>query len=164
MKKHLNQLTASLKEIFSWHKSRVECFSNLLVSLISRQTVNLAHLATHFPSKAQIGSNYRRIQGFFKEVEFNYHDVAQWNIDQLLSHKEKVYLVLDRTNWKFGKTEINILMLSAVYEGIAIPLYWVTLPHKGNSASQLRIQLMKRFIHQFGHNRIAAVLLELRTF
>ena len=78
----------------------------------------------------KIESNYRRIQSFFKEVEFDYDRVAHWSIEQMLSNKEKFYLAIDRTNWQFGKTDINILMLSAVYEGIAIPLYWEMLPHQ----------------------------------
>lgn len=158
MKKHLNQLTSSLNEIFTWHKSRVDCFANLLISLISRQTVNLAHLAAHFARNTKIESNYRRIQSFFKEVEFDYDRVGHWSIEQMLSNKDKFYLAIDRTNWQFGKTDINILMLSAVYEGIAIPLYWEMLPHQGNSKSALRIKLVKRFVKQFGTDCIAGIL------
>ena len=62
MKKHLDQLTSSLNEIFNWHKSRVDCFANLLTNLISRQTLHLTHLATHFARDTKIESNYRRIQ------------------------------------------------------------------------------------------------------
>lgn len=32
-------------------------------------------------------------------------------------------LILDRTNWKFGKTNCNILYLAALHQGIAIPLF-----------------------------------------
>ena len=158
MKRYFNQLTDSLKEILNWHKSRLDCLGGLLLGLMSRQTVNLAHLAVHFPNKTKLESNYRRIQSFFKEVDFDYDSVARWSVNQLLSTKEKFYLALDRTNWQFGKTHINILMLSAVYEGVAIPLYWTTLPHKGNSTSQLRIDLVKRFTAQFGIERIAGSL------
>ncbi len=158
MKKHLKQLTNSLKEMFNWHKSRLDCFANLLVSLISRQTVNLAHLAPNFASNTKIESNYRRIQSFFKEVEFDYDAVAKWSVEQMLSNKAKFYLALDRTNWQFGNTDINILMLSAVHEGVAIPLYWEMIPHKGNSKSEVRIELVKRFIQQFGVGCIAGIL------
>ena len=129
-----------------------------MVSLISRQTVNLAHLAPHFASNTKIESNYRRIQSFFKEVEFDYDAVAKWSVEQMLSNKAKFYLALDRTNWQFGNTDINILMLSAVHEGVAIPLYWEMIPHKGNSKSEVRIDLVKRFIQQFGVGCIAGIL------
>jgi len=31
---------------------------------------------------------------------------------------------MDRTNWKWGKTHVNILMLSIAYKGISIPIVW----------------------------------------
>jgi len=31
-------------------------------------------------------------------------------------------LTLDRTNWKFGQTNINILCLAIVQQGVAIPV------------------------------------------
>ena len=67
-------------------------------------------------------------------------------------------LVFDRTNWQWGKKNINILMLAVVYKGIAIPVYWLLLNKKGNSHSRERIALLKRFIGQFGKERILKVL------
>jgi hypothetical protein len=157
MKKYFNQLRGSLCEIFNWHKSRIDCLSNLLLGLISSQTVNLSKIAVHFKNNNKISSNYRRIQNFFKDVSFDFDDVARFNTHQLLSTKKKWNLILDRTNWKFGKTDINILVLSVAYEGIAIPLYYELLDHKGNSDSQIRIKLMQKFISNFGKNRIGCL-------
>ena len=122
MKKHFNQLTGSLSKIFDWHKSRIDCFGNLLLGLISSQTVNLSKISRNFKNNNKISSNYRRIQNFFKDVEFDFDEVAKFNTHQLLSSRSKWNLILDRTNWQFGKTDINILVLSVAYEGIAIPL------------------------------------------
>jgi hypothetical protein len=36
---------------------------------------------------------------------------------------QKLKLILDRTNWKFGKKHINILCLSAVTDKGNIPLF-----------------------------------------
>lgn len=158
MKKHFNQLRESLSKIFTWHKSRIDCLSNLLIGLISSQTVNLSKISRCFKNNNQISSNYRRSQVFFKDVEFDFDAIAEFGINHLLSRKDKLYLVIDRTNWQLGKTNINILMLSAVYEGIAIPLYYDLLDHRGNSDSQFRINLVKRFISKFGKERIACIL------
>lgn len=68
------------------------------------------------------------------------------------------YLVFDRTNWQWGKKNINILVLAVIYKGIAIPVYWLLLNKKGNSNSRERIALLKRFISQFGKERIIKVL------
>lgn len=63
---------------------------------------------------------------------------------------------MDRTNWRWGKSDINILMLSVVYKGIALPIFWSLLPKFGNSDTQERIDLMKRFISRFGKKFIQA--------
>lgn len=68
------------------------------------------------------------------------------------------YLTLDRTNWKWGQKDINILMLAIVYKGVAVPVYWLLLNKKGNSSTRERIALLKRFIGQFGKGKIKGVL------
>lgn len=68
------------------------------------------------------------------------------------------YLTFDRTNWQWGKKNINILMLAIAYKGIAIPVYWVLLNKKGNSSTRERIALTNRFITQFGKKRIIKFL------
>lgn len=39
---------------------------------------------------------------------------------------------MDRINWKFGKIDINILMISVCYKGVGILLIWKFLFKKGN--------------------------------
>lgn len=56
---------------------------------------------------------------------------------------------MDRTNWKFGKTDINILMISVCYKGVGIPLIWKLLPKKGNSNRKEREELIDRYIKLF---------------
>jgi len=68
------------------------------------------------------------------------------------------YLSLDRTNWKWGKTNINLLVLAVVYRGTAIPVYWLPLNKRGNSNTRERMALMKRFINRFGRRRIKGLL------
>ena len=46
---------------------------------------------------------------------------------------------MDRTQWQWGKRPINILMLSLVHKGTAIPIYWSMISHRGNSNTQQRI-------------------------
>lgn len=101
-------------------------------------------------------SHYRRIQRFLAQVCLNYDEVA------LLLYRlfalDKVTLSIDRTNWQWGQANINIFMLSVVYRGIAIPLYWTLLDKRGNSNSKERIELIERFIATFGKGSIKHVL------
>jgi hypothetical protein len=71
---------------------------------------------------------------------------------------DKCILILDRTNWKWGKTPINILMLSIAYRGIGIPLFWVVLNLEGNSCAEDRIDLLKRVVERLGISRIEVLL------
>jgi len=61
---------------------------------------------------------------------------------------------MDRTNWKLGKLNINILFIGIVYKGVAFPILWVTLSKQGNSNTAERIALMDRFIDIFGTEKI----------
>jgi hypothetical protein len=54
-------------------------------------------------------------------------------IFRLLPHQPPYRLAMDRTNWKFGKTDINVLVLAVVYQGVAFPLMFKMLPKFGNS-------------------------------
>jgi hypothetical protein len=65
---------------------------------------------------------------------------------------------MDRTNWKFGAADINILVLAIVYKGVAFPLLFRMMPKFGNSSTQERIDLMDHFIRLFGVESIECLL------
>src|SRR5208283_2775448 len=48
-------------------------------------------------------------------------------------------LAIDRTNWCFGRTTINVLMISVMWNGMGVPLIWVLLPSAVNSNTRTRI-------------------------
>ncbi|MFK7978765.1 MAG: hypothetical protein AB8G86_02180, partial [Saprospiraceae bacterium] len=55
-------------------------------------------------------------------------------------------IAIDRTNWKLGKININILYIGLVLEnGRFIPLYFKLLAKKGNSSQQERMDLFEEF-------------------
>lgn len=59
-------------------------------------------------------------------------------------------LALDRTNWKVGSKDVNILMLAIVTRRFRVPLLWTVLDHQGNSNTDQRIALMRRYLDLFG--------------
>lgn len=65
---------------------------------------------------------------------------------------------MDRTNWKFGSTNINIMVLAVVYEGVAFPLLYMMMPKFGNSSTKKKIVLISRFIRLFGQDSIECLL------
>ena len=72
--------------------------------------------------------------------------------------KRKFFLTMDRTNWKWGKSNTNILFLGIAYKGISIPICWIILNHQGNSNTKQRIAIIKRFIDKFGDKNILGLL------
>ena len=65
---------------------------------------------------------------------------------------------MDRTNRQWGKSHINLLVLSACYKGVAIPLYWIALDKKGNSDTKERKQLIDYFLEGLGRDRMLGLL------
>jgi hypothetical protein len=77
---------------------------------------------------------------------------------------------MDRTNWKLGKSNVNLLVLGVAYKGMAIPLLWkfLTIEKKidgklieqgkrGNSNTKERKDMLSDFIEIFGVEKIASL-------
>lgn len=76
----------------------------------------------------------------------------------LLPQKDSLVLVMDRTNWKLGQKNINILMLGVNYKNVAFPLMFRMLDKRGNSHTYERIALIKDFMDWFGKDCIDCLL------
>jgi hypothetical protein len=116
-------------------------------------------LAIAMPGTAQKDSKYRRLQRLFSEFTVDFSLIALFIASQL--PYEKYTITFDRTNWKYGKTHVNILFLGIVYQGVAIPILWIILNEEkknGNSNTAERIALMDLFIGIFGAEKIEGFL------
>lgn len=109
-------------------------------------------------SKAEQTSRYRRLQRFFAEFTIDFEMIAGFIFRLFFVTDGHWYLTMDRTNWQWGKSNINMLTLGIAFKGIAIPIYWTLLDKKGNSDTQERIALVQKFIHSFEKSCIAGLL------
>ena len=150
-----NELSSISNQYQKWNKSPAKCFTLFMPALLVKQTCNLSSASKALPIKCLPQSFYRRIQRFFADHYFDYRQISQL-LFYIFSF-DKVQLTLDRTNWTWGKRDINILMLAIVYRGIAIPVVWTLLNKRGNSDTKERIALIQRFISIFGKDRIVNV-------
>ena len=157
MSPQTNDLHAAMQWHLPWHKARVRFIAAFVLSLIKVTTVNLTRVANGLNGHADKRSNYRRIQRFFALFEMDYDLIAQL-LFSLLPAKKNWIVTLDRTNWKFGQLNINILVAGILYQGIAIPLYWTLLDKRGNSNTQERIALMQALLKILDPSRIQAVV------
>lgn len=155
--KHVSELRTTLSHFFDWNKARLDCLGQIIQALFVVRTVNLTQVASAFKSEVKEESSYRRVCRFFTDFVFDMSKIVLL-IFRLFPLGDRFTLILDRTNWKWGKTPINILMLSIAYRGIGIPLFWVVLNLEGNSCAEDRIDLLKRIVERLGVSRIEMLL------
>jgi hypothetical protein len=137
--------------------ARVKLICLFITALCKIKTINYDRLASGFDTKTDKNSSYRRIQRFMKEFDFPMRTVS-FLIFNLLPFKDGLVLILDRTNWKFGAKNINILMLGVSYKNVAFPLMFKMLDKRGNSDTEERIDLVKKYIEWFGKESIDCLL------
>jgi hypothetical protein len=137
--------------------ARIRFFGLFICSLCKVQTVCFEKLAAAFETEAGPGSSLRRIQRFMADYALDTDLIARL-IFKMLPHKPPYRLAMDRTNWKFGEVNINVLTLAIVYEGVAFPLLISMLDKRGNSDTQERMDIMNRYIRLFGQQTVDCLL------
>jgi hypothetical protein len=138
--------------------ARRETLSLLVLGLLSARTTNLSVLACERNAPATTASTYRRLQRFFQHAEPG----ADWATPVVAGlaglgagpHR----LILDRTNWKIGRREVNLLVLAVATRRHRLALMWTVLDRPGNSGAPERIALMERYIARYGAGSIALLL------
>lgn len=108
---------------------------NLLVELLqSQKQVRLERLAANLPLPILFESRRRQLQRFLISPQLSISSVWFALISYLLmsyfSTSKELTVVVDRTQWR----ELNLLMVSIIWQQRAIPLHWQFLTHKGNSS------------------------------
>jgi hypothetical protein len=126
--------------------------AQFVAALLKTRTSNLVKVANSFDSEAESDSVYRQIQRFLKNE-------TPVSIDflKLLNVHGKLKILIDRTEWKFGATWINILTLSVAYKNVAIPILWEVVNHKGNATACEHQAIIEKFVKEFGAGRILRV-------
>jgi len=138
--------------------ARKKFISSFVLGLVKSRNVQFCEVARHLNNDAKTVSNEIRIQDFFREAEIDYKQVAIL-LTCMLPSDQKSRLCIDRTEWNFGKTQVNILMIIAGCGDFQIPLYWELLDNKsGNSSSDNRINLLDLCLKVIGKERIGYIV------
>ena len=155
------ELTSVLNAHFNGkiHLARVKLIAHLIIALCKVQTVSFEKLANAFDSKVDSSSSLRRIQRFMARYSFDSDLVARL-IFGLLPNQGKLILSIDRTNWKFGQTNINIFMLGIVYNGVAFPLLFTMLNKRGKQivkSEEILLNALSDFSEKTSSNRLLQI-------
>ena len=156
--KHISELSGILRTQLQMDKRKIDCLVQLIMALISFRTVNLTKLADGLLGSAKSESKYRRLQrliaGWPKSIDW----LGPWLLSWFYAPDEPISLTMDRTNWQWGKSKINFLVVGVVYKRMAIPLMWTLLPKAGNSNCSDRIKLLNRILKYIEKSRIKNLL------
>jgi IS4 transposase len=141
------------------HKKRQEFLIDLIKGVIKSRSVVFSEIADKIDKDIKTTSIERRIQDFFQKTTIDYQSLAIFLLSFV--HHEKLDLTIDRTEWDFGETQINILCVVASVGKMAIPLYFEMLDNNsGNSGWEDRIEILKSLIGVIGKDRIRILLMD----
>ena len=149
----IRRLERTLAENVTWNKARINFTARFMLALIQVRTVNLSEVAAAFARRARRESHYKRAQRFLRFFELPYAQVARFVV-RLVGVPAPWVLTLDRTDWYFGNTPLNVMVIGIAYRGVAFPLLWTILEKKGCSDTGERIALVAEFVRLFGHRSV----------
>ena len=158
MLKPTDALAEILGSRFHLSPTRAETLSWLVRLVPQHGSVCMYRLAAHVKTKAKIDSTRQRLRRFFERTDLESVSEAKLIVEKLrLAGKHGWHLALDRTNWDFGDVTHNILVLSVLWEGSAIPLFRIMLDKKGNSDTSERENLLQMVCDAFPDQPIASL-------
>lgn len=143
-----------IKNLPTFSKPRTDLIALAVLSIVQVCSISLVQIATGMCTRCQFGSNYRRLQRFIQQVNWIPGELMKL-IVKWANVEGRFTLLIDRTNWEFGQSKINILCISILCDGYSIPIAWTLLDKKGNSRQDERIKLLQSVINTFGCNQIA---------
>lgn len=132
-----------------YHSSTVRNVALVLSAILQTRSVNLNKLKDELGNllakpHLQADSHYKRLVRFFESYAPSrlFLDLLHWALSLI---KDTVtYLYIDATEWEFGSLKIHILVLSADYKGVAVPIFFTVYAHKGILSEKKRIGFVKK--------------------
>jgi hypothetical protein len=115
-------------------------------------------LAAPVASPAQTDSVQRRFYRFFHHVKLDGAAARVRGRRSAGTWRQTLGLGRGSDDWEFGKTTINILMVSVIWNGMGIPLLWTLLPEAGNSNTLEGTGLLDRLRAVFPDVKIASLM------
>lgn len=150
----MGMLLSKLHHLFSQsihaNAARLLGLSFLVSAILRCRTVNLVILSTCDDGRdVSNESRYRRLQDWFLHANLCYRSIGKFIVSRIPKPPKGYTLAMDRTNWKFGRKDINFLVISIVAGTVSVPLVWKVLPMKtkrGNSNTSQRTALTNRLL------------------
>jgi len=124
--------------------ARKKFMLNFAIGIILSKNVHTSDVVIHFDPEVELTSHIRKAERFFNEYKLDYIQLAVLLLCFL--PPGRIHISIDRTNWKFGKQNINFLTATAFCKGVGVPLLFELLDKKGNSNTNERKVLLNRLL------------------
>jgi hypothetical protein len=136
-------LYEALRPVLTMDARRLIVLVALILVVLERRTCVLNVLKTFISLPGSSRTRAQRIKRFMR-YELPPELIARFVLSLLPAGK--IWLILDRTHWKLGKVDINVLLLSVSWKASSLPLMWTVLNRSGNSHTSDRKALLQRFL------------------
>jgi Transposase DDE domain len=151
----ITQLALALKHQFTLDPRTLNFLARFIFALLDKRTVNLARLGNILNASVASQSNQRRASRFLARDATWRTSLSAW---LLTFYPDHVTLAVDRTEWKFGITPINLLVVAVVHNGFAFPIHWCHLGKAGSSNSREVTKLLEQLISSLGNKTVLVLM------
>lgn len=142
---YASSLTDVLSGYLDWHLARLKFAARFTTSLLTLTSSDLWKIAGALKAGVKRESNYRRIQRFLSDYDVDFTMLGGLLL-HLLPQSRPYKVVIDRTEWYFGETPVNVLVVGIVHEGMAFPVAWRALSSEGSSDADAQAEVLERFL------------------
>lgn len=137
-------------------KRKKSCLTNVLLlvqCILLKETINLNRLKgsvnTILGKQNKASSNYKRLIRIFDDYSRTNLWIELLRFGFQILRLQTEYLIIDGTKWKRGEKWYHYQVLSLVYQGVAIPIYWENINKNGISSVEERIRLFDKAFKYF---------------
>lgn len=145
-------LFRTLQAHFDIDPRRLIVLCALILAMIKTRSVVLWRFVPIVRLGGSQDTVYKRLKRFLK-YSLSQTLIARFVL-AFMEDEQQLLLILDRTNWKWGQQDINILILSVYWRSFSFPLAWQLIPHGGNSNSEQRIALLEQVTPLLGSKTV----------
>ena len=106
--RYVASITSVLSDHLGWHRARLKFMARFTSALLRLTTSDLWKIALALKAGVHPQSNYRRIQRFLAGYEVDFARLGRLLV-HLVPQDPPYVVVIDRTEWHFGQTPVNVL-------------------------------------------------------
>lgn len=128
----------------------------MLFGILQAESTLHRKIALHIDREAMPASITRMVARTFHETNLTPQDVADVLLPLL--PPGRLTFVMDRTNWKLGQHDLNLLVLGVALGGVVLPLNWKVLPHGSSSEMRARMFLVAQLLERLPASRWAVLI------